>query len=220
MRPPLRPPLDDPRDADFPSEGVGATEPGDVAAAAPPSDLLEIIDPLPAVPAIDNPFHLSPQELLFVEAYLGVANFRAAKAYELAGFKTTGGQHRANASRMLTRLRVAKAIEARLQERVTKLRIMDGDEALEGITTLARGADIRKLFPHTPAIANLPDEIAACIKAITPTKHGHRIEFYDKGHHLEVMAKVGGKLKDTLKVEHTLEDILGRANQLEAGGAA
>ena len=218
MRPPLRPPPD-PSDADAPSAGERAGE--ETAAGAPPADLIELLDPLPAVESVDNPFGLSPQRLLFVEAYCGVAKFKADKAYKLAGFKSVGSTGRANASRLLLDPRVRAAIDARVGAIAKRLRtIMDGDEALEGITTLARGADIRLLFPHNRDIQNLPDEVATCVKSITQTKHGVRVEFYDKGHHLEVMAKVGGKLKDTLKVEHTLEDILGRANQLEAGGGA
>jgi hypothetical protein len=211
MRPPLRPP-DDPPDADAPAATVSGP-------AAAPDTLLDILDPIPEVDPVDNPFGLSPRELLFVEAYLGAAQFRAAKAYELAGYKTTGAASRANASRMLTRERVAAAIEATLGQRVKALRIMDGDEALEGISTLAR-SDIRKIFPPTHWIAQLPDDIATCIKSVTPTKHGHRIELYDKGHHLEVMAKVSGRLKETLKVEHSLEDILALSNRLESGADA
>lgn len=204
-RPPLRPPDDD--------------DPPDLTPAPPvdgPADLLEIADPIPPVDPVPNPFGLSPRELVFVEAFCGTAQFRAAKAYEIAGYKTTGAASRANASRMLTRERVAAAIAAKLGERVKALRIMDGDEALEGISTMGR-ADIRKLFPPDSELAKLPDDIADAIKSITPTKYGHRIELYDKLHARELMAKVAGKLKETVKVEHTLEDILARSNQLESG---
>jgi hypothetical protein len=158
-------------------------------------------------------------ELLFVEAFVGAAKFRAAKAYELAGYKTTGAASRANASRMLTRERVAAAIQARLQERVKAMRIMDGDEALEGISTMGR-VDIRKLFPPDSRIAKLPDDVADAIKSVTPTKYGHRIEMYDKLRARELMAKVAGRLKETLTVEHTLEDILAFSNRPPDDGAA
>ena len=185
-----------------------------MAQAASPTDLLDLTDPIPPVDPVANPFGLSPREVLFVEAFLGAAHFRAAKAYELAGYKVTGAASRANASRMLTRKRVAAAIEAQLGARVKALRIMDGDEALEGISALGR-SDIRKLFPPTHWIAKLPDEAAFWIKSATPTKHGYRLELYDKSHALEVMAKVHGKLKETINVEHSLEDILARANRPE-----
>ena len=210
MRPPLRPSDDD---TDISGDASTSTS-GAVAQAAPPTDLLQITDPIPSVDPVANPFGLSPREVLFVEAFLGAAHFRAAKAYELAGYKVTGAASRANASRMLTRKRVAAAIEAQLGARVKALRIMDGDEALEGISALGR-SDIRKLFPPTHWIAKLPDEAAFWIKSATPTKHGYRLELYDKSHALEVMAKVHGKLKETIKVEHSLEDILARANRPE-----
>lgn len=206
----MRPPL---RDDDNPETAAAAPAADNGAAAADaPADLLEIIDPIPQVETIDNPFGLSPQELLFVEAYCGAAHFRAAKAYELAGYKTTGAASRANASRMLTRERIAAAIAARLSERVKAMRIMDGDEALEGISNMGR-VDIRKCFPESSQIAQLPDEVADAVKSVTPTKFGYRIEMYDKLRARELMAKAGGKLKETMVVEHKLEDILARANQ-------
>lgn len=235
MRPPLRPPLDDdalpapanverqparpgdaPPAAAQPPVGVAPSQSGD---SGHPTDLLDILDPVPPVETIDNPFGLSPREFLFVEAYFGAAHFHAAKAYELAGYKTTGATSRANASRMLTRDRVTKAVAARMAARAKALGIMDGDEALLGLSNLGR-SDIRKVVDKNHPLAKLPDEVADWIKSVRPTKHGYVIEFYDKMHARELMAKVSGKLKDTVKVEHTLEDILGRANELEAGGGA
>lgn len=219
MRPPLRPPDDDLASAAPPSPDAVTGDASSPAATVPPTDLLGILDPILQVDTVDNPFALHPMELLFVEAYCGVANFRAAKAYEIAGYKTTGAAARANASRMLTKERIAAAIAARLGARVKALRIMDGDEALEGISTLAR-SDIRKVFPPNSWVAKLPDEVAATIKTIRPGKHGYTIELYPKDHALEVMAKVAGRLKDVVKVEHTLEDILARANGSDSGEAA
>lgn len=215
----MRPPLRDDAGSDTPATANASPTESAAVAPDPPTDLLEILDPIPAVDPVENPFGLSPRELLFVEAFLGAAHFRAARAYELAGYKVTGAASRANASRMLTRERVAKAIAAELGARAKALRIMDGDEALEGISALAR-SDIRKVFPPTHWIAKLPDEVAACIKSVRPGKHGYTIELYDKGHHLEVMAKVSGRLKETLKVEHTLEDILARSHRLDDGASA
>jgi hypothetical protein len=210
MRPPLRPPNepdDDARrdDAPAPVESSPASE-------AAPTDLLEILDPIPDVDPVDNPFGLSPRELLFVEAFVGPAGFRAAAAYEIAGYKTSGAASRANASRMLTRERVAAAIAAKLGERVKTMRMMDGDEALEGISNMGR-VDIRRCFPENSSIAKLPDDVADAVKAVTPTKFGYRIEMYDKLRARELMAKAAGKLKDVVKVEHTLEDILAAANR-------
>lgn len=213
MRPPLRPPADDP----YTFQDAGHRDLAEAGASL--TDLLEILDPIPDVVPVDNPFGLSPRELLFVEAFVGAAHFRAAKAYELAGYKTTGAASRANASRMLTRPRVERAIAARLGERVRALRIMDGDEALEGISTIGR-VDIRKVFPPGSSIAKLPDDVADAIKAVTPNKYGYRIEMYDKLHARELMAKVDGRLKETVKIEHTLEDIIVLANRPAPGAAA
>jgi hypothetical protein len=213
MRPPLRPGDDD--TAETPLADQTPVEAGH----KPPSDLLAIIDPIPEVDPPDNPFGLNPRELLFVEAFCGAAKFRAAKAYEMAGYKVTGAASRANASRMLTRERIAAAIQARLSERVKAMRIMDGDEALEGISNMGR-IDIRSIFPPDSSIAKLPADVADAIKSVTPTKHGYKIEMYDKLRARETMAKVAGRLKETLKVEHTLEDILAHANQLEPGAGA
>lgn len=212
MRPPLR--TDDP-DADAPDTSAPSPASSTAAAGDPPANLLEILDPIPTVEPVENPFGLSARELLFVAAYCGVAEGSAAKAYELAGYKTTGGASRANASRMLTRPRIQAAVNEKLAKR---LRIMGGDEALEGITRLAR-SDIRLVFPEGSWVRKLPAEVAECIKSIRPGKHGYTIELYPKDHALELMAKVSGRLKETLKVEHTLEDILARANRQEGDAA-
>lgn len=209
MRPPLRPPDDDPTATD-----VSAPEGG-----ALPTDLLDLVDPLPEVVPVENPFGLSPREFLFVEAFMGAAHFHAAKAYELAGYTVTGASSRANASRMRMRPRVDAAIAARLAARAKAMGIMDGDEALEGISRMGR-TDIRKAFPKSHEIQALPDDVADCIKSIRPTKHGYVIEVYDKMHAREIMAKVSGRLKETVKVEHSLEDILARANRSDEGTAA
>jgi len=218
MRPPLRPPPDPDPPSSTASSDTSTAEVAAPPPTDPPADLLQILDPIPPVDVVDNPFGLSAHELLFVEAFVGAAQFRAAKAYELAGYKTTGAASRANASRMLTRERVAAAIAARLAERVKALRIMDGDEALEGISNMGR-IDIRSVFPPDSSIAKLPADVADAIKAVTPTKHGYRIEMYDKLRARETMAKVAGRLKETLKVEHTLEDIMAAANRPPDEGA-
>jgi hypothetical protein len=212
MRPPIRPPNDEhPETAGAASAADNAAAPAD---AAPPTDLFEL-DANPVATAPDNPFGLKPRELLFVAAYCGPAKCNASKAYELAGYKTSGSPS-GNAARLMLRERIAAAIYARIGTRVG---IMEGDEALEGISGIAR-ADIRKVFPPNSWVAKLPDDVAACIKSIRPGKHGYTIELYPRDHALEVMAKVAGRLKDVVKHEFTLEDILARANRPEEGSAA
>src|SRR4051812_39612248 len=91
---------------------------------------------------------LSPRELLFVEAFCGVAEFNASKAYAIAGYKP----HRHNAARLLKKSRIAAAVAEKVAPKLERLRIMDGEEALERITTFAR-VDIRKVFPAGSPIA-------------------------------------------------------------------
>lgn len=172
------------------------------------------------VPALDNPFDLNPRQFLFVEAYFGAAHFNASEAYRLAGYEGAPESVSANAARLIGSDRVHQAVAARTAALAARLGpIMDGDEALTRISTFARG-DIRKLFPPESRIAQLPDEVAACIKSITPNKFGMRIELIDPLRASELMAKVSGRLKETIKVEHTLEEIMSLANQQPQQGTA
>jgi phage terminase small subunit len=163
----------------------------------------------PTPPTIDNPFGLGPMPLLFVEAYCGTAKFNATKAYELAGFKP----NRFNAARLLTNEHIQDAIAAKLLPRLKALAIMDGDEALEGISSMGR-VDIRTLFnPETGALlkmAQWPAATADAVKTITPNKYGTKIELYDKLRARELMAKVAGRLVERHDLKHTfsLEDIV------------
>jgi hypothetical protein len=127
--------------------------------------------PVELLESFENPYGLTPRELLFVEAYVGVAGLNASEAYRLAGFQCAPESVGPNAGRLIKKDRVANAVKARLSARVQQLRIMDGDEALARITQFAR-ADIRKLFPPESRSRKLPDEVAACIKSVTPNKFG------------------------------------------------
>lgn len=148
---------------------------------------------------------LRPRERLFVEAYCGVANFNAAQAYEIAGYKPA----RENAGRLLRRPHIQRAIEIGIEDRRRRLQ-MDAEEAKERLTLFARG-NIRKfLSPHDPLQA-LPDDDLALIKSITPGRYGRKIELHDPVRCTELMAKISGALKDVVKVEHTLEDIVAGA---------
>lgn len=162
---------------------------------------VEVVTPL------DNPHGLTPRELLFVEAYCGVANFNAAQAYKLAGYKVSPSSHASASARLCGKVRIAVAIATRLAVKAERLRIMDGDEALERLSIYAR-ADIGKVLHKDDPIAQLPDEIRLTIKAVRPNAHGRTIELYDSMKATELMAKSAGKLKEILKVEHTLEEVL------------
>lgn len=158
-----------------------------------------------------DPLQLSPREQLFVAAYCGVAAFNASEAYRLAGYKGNPASVSTHASRLVGSGRVAAAIAGRVQARVAELAIMDGDEALQRISRFARG-DIRKLLHPDDPIAQLPDEIALCIKSIVPNAFGRRLVLHDSLAAALTMAKVAGRLKEVLKIEHSLEDIMARAN--------
>lgn len=164
-----------------------------------------------AAPPVDNPFKLTPKELLFVEAYCGAARFSAAEAYKMASYDASGKGWRANASKLLSKDRVAAAIAERLEARVRLVRgsVMDGDEAIERLSLYAR-ADIGKVLDPDDPLAQLPDEIRLCIKSVRPSRFGRTIELYDAMKATELMGKAAGRLVE--KHEHTgkltLEQIL------------
>jgi len=156
---------------------------------------------------------LRPRERLFVEAYCGVANMNAAKAYELAGYKPG----RENAARLTTKDHIKAAIDEGLEERRRRL-VMDDREAKERLTQIARGSIKPFLHPDDPllkcdaaGVRLISDAELALIKSITPNRYGRKIELHDPVHCTELMAKIAGALKDTVKVEHTLEDIVAGA---------
>lgn len=186
------------------------------AAEPPPKAVAGAVDG-----AVDNPFNLTPKELLFVVAYCGAANFSATKAYELAGYSTRGkgSSTRANAIKVLTHPSVQQAVAAKLAARVRDLSVMSGDEALGRLTTYAR-ADIGLILGPDDSLSKLAPEVRQTIKAVRPTRYGRVIELYDAMKATELMAKAGGKLKD--HVEHsgkvTLEDIV--AGDAPQDGAA
>jgi phage terminase small subunit len=187
------------------------------------------VEPKPPVTPIENPHGLSPKELIFVECYTGISKFNASDAYTRAGFKP----NRKNAARLMTKEVVERAVAERLGSRLRTLQ-MDGDEALEGISRIAR-ADIRKVLTpggHIKPINELDDDTADAIASIKVVERripdgegGFEVEytkefkFYDKLDARKVMAKASGKLRDKLDIRVTrgIEDILAEVNQLEAG---
>lgn len=113
-----------------------------------------------------DPDGLRPRERLFVEYYLGVANYNAAEAYRLAGFKHS----RHNAARMITRDNVAAVIKRRKAEREASA-IMDGEEGKRRMSLLARG-DIGKVLGPDDPLSQLPDDARLTIKAVRPGRNG------------------------------------------------
>lgn len=169
------------------------------------SDVLVVPATAPEVlpPALDNPFSLTAKELLFVEHYFAAANFNASVAYQLAGFQSTPGSVRGNASRLIARDRVQQAVSARMAALVQQARtgggVMNGDEAMERLSLYAR-ADIGKVLGPEDPIAKLPDEIRLCVKSVRETKYGRVIELHDALHATETLGKAAGRLKETVEI--------------------
>jgi len=175
--------------------------PAATVAAAPTSA------PETAPAPVDNAHGLEPRRLLFVELYTGECKFNASAAYLKAGFKGKPGKVSGLAARLIADDRVAAAVAARLGSRLLSLQ-MSGDEALEGISNVAR-ADIRKLFDergNIRAIVDLDDEIADCLESVEvvarpvpgtrgqETEYVHKFKLHDKLRARELMAKAAGKL--------------------------
>lgn len=160
--------------------------------------------PLTSTPAaLLNPFRLQPRELKFLDFLFGVANFNKAEAYRLAGYSG----HRENAGRLARTARVKAAITARLTADAERRKTMDGEEA-KNLLSLWGRFDIRKTLPADDPIAQLPDDIALCIKAVKRNKFGRFIEFHDPLRATELLAKIAGVLKETVKIEKTLEETI------------
>lgn len=196
------------------AELVKPTEPEKPTETQEPT---EPIVPAEVLPALDNPFGLTPRELLMIDAYFGVAAFNATEAYRLAGFKSTPEGASSNAWRVMGKDRVQQELSRRLSLRRLELRgsVATDDEVLARATARARG-DIRKLFAEDDPLAKLPDDVAVTVKAVTPTRYGRRIELYDAHRDDELLLKVSGKLtqRHEVKVTRALEDILEEAHQL------
>ncbi|MEQ1934674.1 MAG: terminase small subunit, partial [Fimbriimonadaceae bacterium] len=117
---------------------------------------------------------------------------RSAKAATVEGHRT------------LVNPRVQQFIQREIEARKQRLR-MDADEALEGITRIARG-DIRRLFDDQGNVLPInlwPENVADCVKGLQPTPFGWKLVLYDKLRAFELMAIAGGKLKQ--RHEHKRE---------------
>lgn len=159
------------------------------------------------------------KENLFILEYLKDAN--GARAYRETHPRASQATAEANSHKLLKRPRVIAALAAESKAQLGRLQ-MDADEALVGITRIAR-ADIRGLFTEFGSLKPMkdwPDEVALVVKSISETKYGKRLELYDKLHALETIAKIHKLLKDSVVVEVPLEEIMARANALQADGGA
>lgn len=171
----------------------------------------------------ENPFNLTPKELLFVELYCGEAKFHASKAYELAGYRARGASLSSNASRMLRSDRVSAAIHARVEALRHQARL-DGDKELALLETIQNFNVQDVLDPLTGEILPVhkwPREAAAALKAMRPSRNGVHFEFEDKIRAVEIRLRAANRLvqRHEVKVARTSEDILAEVNALEQDGA-
>jgi hypothetical protein len=99
---------------------------------------------------------------------------------------------RSNACKLLAKDRVSAAIAARLAQRIERLSIMGGDEALEHITVIAR-ADIGKVLDPEDRWRSSP---TMCGPPSQPSgrTYGRIIELHDSMRAAELLAKAAGRL--------------------------
>ena len=167
--------------------------------------------------AAGEPNELTHGQELFALEYL-VNGYNATAAYKATHPRCTQRTAEVNGSRLLRKAEVAAFIEREKNERKQRLR-MEADEALEGITRIAR-ADIRRLFDdhgNVLPITLWPEDIADCVKALKPTPFGVTIVMYDKLKALELMAIAGGELKPQHQYKHTFDHAAYLAAEPPAG---
>jgi hypothetical protein len=153
---------------------------------------------------------------LFVEAFLGPAAGNATKAAIAAGYSPKGARqaghkllHIAAIVAALGDKRDKLATTVTVADAVLATRVLTGDEALARLSSIAR-ADITLFLPKTHRLRKLPADLRVLIKAIRPTAHGEYLELHDAMRATELLARAGGKLKETIQVE-SLEDVLTRS---------
>lgn len=144
---------------------------------------------------------VSEVERLFALEYL--ANGRnASQAWASLHPKAKRSTCSVEGSKCLGKPTVQQFIATQDAARHARL-IMEADEALEGITRLAR-ADPRRLFKDNRLlpIEQWPDIEADAVKAIKPGVNGTTLVFYDKLDARKTMAINGGKLRSHVEHEH------------------
>lgn len=177
---------------------------------------------------------LTARQKRFVDEYL--IDLNATAAYKRAGYTAEGNAAEAAASRMLSNVKVAEAIQKAMDGRSNETKI-DAARVLSEIGKLAF-ADIRKVFDEhgrLRPIHELPDEIAASVSSIevvtsripggepSEVEHTAKIKFWDKrgslellGRHLKMFTdktEVSGK--DGGPIEHKVDPITHLLSQCE-----
>lgn len=147
---------------------------------------------------------LSDKDQLFALEYLN-NGMNAKRAYLTLHPKANERTAEVEGSKRMRKPELKAFIAAELEARKKRLR-MDGDEALEAITRIARG-NPRALFKDNRLlpIDQWPDDALDCVKAIKPTPFGTAIVFYDKLRARELMAVADGKLRQGVDHKHTFD---------------
>lgn len=126
----------------------------------------------------------------------------ATEAWSKVHPKANRSSCAANGYKALRKPQIAALIAQQDAERQALL-IMEADEALAGITRLAR-ADPRRLYRDNRLlpISQWPDDIADAVKSIKPGANGTTIVLYDKLDARRLMAINAGKLGTRHEHEH------------------
>ncbi len=142
---------------------------------------------------------LSEQDELFCLEFLRNGE-NAKRAYMATHPKAKERTAEVEGSKFLRKPEIKDFIDKERAERKKRLR-MDGDEALDAITRIARG-NPRALFKNNRLlpIDEWPEDALDCVKAIKPTPFGTALTFYDKLRARELLAVADGKLRQ--KVDH------------------
>src|SRR5215510_3967761 len=150
--------------------------------------------------ATKKPAPLSQLDELFCLTYLKNGE-NAKRAYMETHPRAQERTAEVEGSKLLRKPEVAAFIDKEREARKKRLR-MDGDEALEAITRIARGFPRSALYENNrlKPIDQWPDEAFDCVKSIKPTPFGTAVTFHDKLRARELMAVAGGKLRT--KVDH------------------
>lgn len=113
----------------------------------------------------DNPYNLTPLQWRFVQEYL--VDLNAAEAYRRAGYKARGHAAEASASRLLSNVEVASAIQAEQVER-GKRTAVTAERVVHELGKLGF-ADIRAYFDdngHLRPLHELGDAAAGAVASV------------------------------------------------------
>jgi DNA-directed RNA polymerase subunit F len=138
---------------------------------------------------------ISESDERFALEYLA-NGYNAKQAYLAVHPKASSATAEVQGSRLLRKPKVESFLAAERAARKKRL-TMEGDEALEAITRIARG-NIQQLFDAQGKllkVIDMPADVADTVKSLKPTPHGTTIVLFDKLKARELMAIAGGRLR-------------------------